>query len=130
MSDKEYRLLLAGETLTNKTDHAANGCKSTSIGFCFFTEQPEEAIHWLSGNVCTDWCVTFDIPDQLLTKSRARYRDPERDSWDNPASMWLTEYCLQEYSLSKVNIIKADEQYAEYGSIANDIVRLSLRMLF
>ena len=64
MSDLEYQRLMAGETLTNTTVHAAEGRKSRSVGFCFFTESPEEAIHWLSFNVSTDWCVTFDIPDK------------------------------------------------------------------
>ena len=90
MSDLEYQRLMDGETLTNTTVHAAEGRKSRSVGFCFFTESPEEAIHWLSFNVSTDWCVTFDIPDNLLQKSRARYRDPEKDTLLAHASIWRT----------------------------------------
>lgn len=115
MSDKEYQRLLAGETLTNTTVHARHGKKSYSVGFCFFTEPPEEAIHWLSFNVDTDWCVTFDIPEQLLTKSMAHYRDPEKDRWGAPASIWRTEWCLQEYSVSTAHIVKADDQWATYA---------------
>ena len=118
MSNKEYLSLLMGETLTNTTNHAANGQRSTSVGFCFFTEEPDKAIHWLSTIVCTDWCVTFDIPDQLLTKSRARYRDPEKDLarsiLGDPATIWRTEWCLQQYSIHTVRIIKADDQWAHY----------------
>lgn len=116
MSDKEYQRLMAGETLTNTTVHADNGHKSTSVGFCFFTEPPEEAIHWMSFNVSVDWCVTFDIPDRLLTKSKGRYRDPKRDRWDlpEPASIWRTEWCLQEYSIRTVRIVKADDRWAHY----------------
>ena len=116
MSDKEYNSLVAGDTLTNTTNHDAKGQRSTSIGFCFFTEEPDKAIHWLSTIVCTDWCVTFDIPDQLLTKSRARYRDPERDNWllDQPATIWRTEWCLQQYSIHTAHIVKADNQWAHY----------------
>ena len=99
MSNKEYLNLLMGETLTNTTNHAANGQRSTSVGFCFFIEEPDKAIHWLSTIVSTDWCVTFDIPDQLLTKSRARYRDPEKDLargiLGDPATIWRTEWCLR-----------------------------------
>lgn len=125
MSDKEYQRLLAGETLTNTTVHAANGCKSLSVGFCFFTEPPEEAIHWLSFNVDTDWCITFDIPEQLLTKSRAHYRDPEKDRWGAPASIWRTEWCLQEYSIRTVHIINADDQYAMYAeNMKKELVNL------
>ena len=116
MSDKEYKALLAGETLTNTTVHANNGHKSTSVGFCFFTEAPEEAIHWMSFNVSVDWCVTFDIPRHLLTKSRGRYRDPERDSWDlpEPAAIWRTEYCLQQYSIQTARIITATDKWKGY----------------
>lgn len=116
MSDKEYNSLVAGDTLTNTTNHDAKGQRSTSIGFCFFTEEPDKAIHWLSTIVSTDWCVTFDIPDQMLTKSRARYRDPERDNWPlaEPATIWRTEWCLQEYSLDNVKVIGATEQWKYY----------------
>ena len=115
MSDREYKRLMAGETLTNTTVHARLGRKSRSVGFCFFTEPPEKAVHWLSFTVGSlDWCVTFDIPDHLLQESKAHYRDPENDSFLNPASIWRTEYCLQEYSISTVRIIKADNQWADY----------------
>ena len=114
MSDIEYRLLMCGDTLTNTTNHAAKGQRSTSIGFCFFTEEPDKAIHWLSTIVSTDWCVTFDIPVQLLTKSKAHYRDPEYDSFEHPTSIWRTEWCLQEYSIGTVRVIKADDQWAHY----------------
>jgi hypothetical protein len=116
MSDKEYQALIAGEILTNTTVHANNGKKSTSVGFCFFTEAPEEAIHWMSFNVSVDWCVTFDIPRQLLTKSRGRYRDPEKDSWDlpEPAAIWRTEYCLQSYSIQTARIINATDKWKGY----------------
>ncbi len=115
MSDREYQRLMAGKTLTNTTKHAEVGRLSTSIGFCFFTEPPEEAIHWLSFNVDTDWCVTFDIPDHLLHKSKARYRDPEHDSFGHPATIWRTEYCLIEYSIHTARVIKADDQFAGYA---------------
>ena len=116
MSDIEYESLLTGTTLTNTTYHSANGRRTTSVGFCFFTEEPDKAIHWLSTIVCADWCVTFDIPDQMLTKSRARYRDPERDNWllDKPATIWRTEWCLQQYSIHTAHIVKADNQWAHY----------------
>ena len=116
MSDIEYESLLTGTTLTNTTYHSPNGRRTTSVGFCFFTEEPDKAIHWLSTIVCADWCVTFDIPDQMLTKSRARYRDPERDNWplDKPATIWRTEWCLQQYSIHTAHIVKADNQWAHY----------------
>lgn len=124
MSDLEYQLLMKSKPLKNTTVHASKGRRSTSVGFCFFTEPPEEAIHWLSFNVDTDRCVTFDIPEQLLTKSRAHYRDPEHDSFDHPASIWRTEWCLQEYSLRTVRIIKATDKYANYAeNMVNKIIK-------
>lgn len=114
MSDKEYRSLLGGETLKNTTVHSSNGYNSSSVGFCFFTEQPDKAIHWLSFIVCSDWCVTFNIPDNMLTKSRALYRDPEKDTWYETAAIYRDEYCLKEYSIKTVEILKADNQWANY----------------
>ena len=115
MCDLEYQSLFRGKLLKNTTVHANKGRNSTSVGFCFFTEPPEEAIHWLSFNVDTDWCVKFDIPDHMLQQSKAHYRDPEHDSWENPASIWRTEWCLQEYSLANVRIIGATEKYRYYA---------------
>lgn len=115
MSDREYQSLMAGKTLANTTKHAEVGRQSTSIGFCFFTEPPEEAVHWLSFAVGSlDWCVTFDIPDHLLHKSKAHYRDPKNDGWGHHSSIWRTEWCLREYSISTARVIKADNQWAKY----------------
>lgn len=130
MSDREYKRLMAGETLTNTTVHASLGRKSRSVGFCFFTEPPEKAIHWLSFNVDTDWCVTFDIPDNMLRKSKAHYRDPEHDSFEHPTSIWRTEWCLQEYSIRTVRVIKADNQYAKYAeNVENEAFGIILHAL-
>ena len=117
MSNKEYQRLLAGKTLTNTTKHAEVGKKSTSFGFCFFTEKPEDAVHWLSFVADSlDWCVTLDIPEHLLHKSRGHYRDPERDNWplDQPATKWRTEWCLQQYSIHTTHVVDATNQYADY----------------
>lgn len=115
MSNLEYQRLLKGDLMKNTTVHAQLSM-SESVGFCFFTEPPEEAIHWLSGNVTTDWCVTFDIPEQMLTKSRARYRDPEKDKsiLGKPVTKWRTEWCTQEYSIHTVRVINSTGQWAHY----------------
>lgn len=124
MCNLEYQRLMKGKLMKNTVVHAQLGSKSESVGFCFFTEAPEVAIHWLSFNVTTDWCVTFDIPDQLLTKSRAHYRDPEHDSFEHPASIWRTEWCLQEYSLRTVRVIEATDKYANYAeNMVNQIIK-------
>jgi len=127
MSDKEYQRLIAGETLTNHTQHNLNGWATTSIGFCFFTEPPHEAIHWLSFIVDTDWCVTFDIPDNMLTEAKAKYhkvdKDTERKPLIDPTSCWRTEYCLTKYSIRQVKIINATDEYESYGQEIKNLLR-------
>lgn len=115
MSDLEYQRLMAGDTLKNNKKHSEAGKKSTSVGFCFFTEPPQEAVHWLSFAVGSlAWCVTFDIPDNLLHKSQARYRDPQNDSLLFPSSIVRIEWCLKKYSLKTVRVVHADNQWATY----------------
>lgn len=135
MSDIEYKSLLTGTTLTNTTKHAEVGKKSTSFGFCFFTEKPEDAVHWLSfvaGSL--DWCVTLDIPEHLLHKSRGCYRDPERGSIERPAAIWRTEWCLREYSLGDVRVVAATDQWKNYEEdmkreLVNHLGELLLMMI-
>ena len=118
MSETEYQRLVRGKTLRNTRNHASNGQKTTSVGFCFFTEPPEEAIHWLSTIVDTDWCVTLDIPDEMLTESKGLYRDPEEDNkrawFEEPAAKWRTEWCLKKYSTRTARIIEASDKYKYY----------------
>ena len=133
MSDREYQSLMAGETLTNTTIHASNHRVSTSIGFCFFTEQPKDAIKWLGGIVDTDWLVTFDIPEQMFSKSRARYRDPEKDKLilGEPIMKWRTEWCLQEYSTCTVRIVNVTDQWANYiGKAEKEAIRIMQALLY
>jgi len=121
MSKREYDALMAGEKLTNTTNHGAQGEKSSSIGFCFFPEAPSEAIHWLSFIVDADVCVTMEIPDHLVMSSKGRYRDVEKDKgnglFDEPPMLWRTEYCATEYSLQQVKILHVTDKYSLYGRI-------------
>ena len=61
MSAEEWRRLQAGQLLVNESKH--RGFRSESRGFCFTTDDPKEAIHYLSGNVDTDVCVTMEVPE-------------------------------------------------------------------
>lgn len=67
--------------------------------------------------VC-DWCVTLDIPDELLTESKGRYRDFEEDDrrawYEEPATKWRTEWCLKKYSTRTARIIEASDKYKYY----------------
>lgn len=118
MSKREYDALMTGKKLVNTTNHAAQGEKSSSVGFCFFPEEPSEAIHWLSFIVDADVCVTMEIPGQLVTPTKGRYRDVEKDNGgllSEPPMLWRTEYCLTEYSLQQVHVLYATEEYKMYG---------------
>ena len=79
MSDTEYECLMAGASLMNGTIHGNHGQATTSVGFCFFTEDPDKAIHWLSGCCDPEWCVTMEFSDGYLKESEATYRDPDND---------------------------------------------------
>lgn len=45
MSEAEYECLIGGAKLMNATDHYKSGHKTDSVGFCFFPDDPDEAIH-------------------------------------------------------------------------------------
>lgn len=125
MSAAEYEILIAGGKLTNTTDHhKEHGNKTTSVGFCFFPEDPDKAFHWLSGIVNTEVCVTFDIDESLLTESTATYRDSEKDNIEgmtifdimfSPApQIERKEYCMTEYSLKVAKVLRVTMKYRDY----------------
>jgi len=134
MSEAEYECLIAGGRLMNATDHhRERGQNTTSVGFCFFPEDPDEAIHWLSGCTYPDCCVTLDIPDGLLCESYGTYRDPSRDDLMQPVpsgcrpTMRKREYCLTNYSLSDgVRVISMTDKYADYAQMRRDLVKIGL----
>ena len=123
MSEQEFDAYQAGKVLKNETNHRKNGEHSDSVGFCFFPEQPDEAIHWLRGIVCTDVCVTFDVPDDKVVKSRGTYcdNDASDNSWGaifediiaamqgeemkNAVKMEKTEYCCTRYDKKTFKLI-------------------------
>ena len=125
MSEAEYEVLIAGGKLMNATDHhKEHGRKTTSVGFCFFPEDPDKAIHWLSGVVNTEMCVTLDIDNSLLTESTGIYRDDEKDDIEGMSLLELMftpapkierkEYCLTEYSLNVAKVLDATTKYQNY----------------
>lgn len=129
MSSLEYHKLMKGEVLKNHNTH--KGCKTSSVGFCFFTEPPHEAIHWLSGCVDTDYCVTMDIPADMLTKSKGRYRDPSKHNLYDPyisCSMFMerTEWCCCRYSNKEVRVLNATPEFAMYSDIRKELHKLGI----
>lgn len=122
MSAAECAALIKGDLLTNITEHAERGQRTTSVGFCFFPEDPDEAIHWLSGCTFPDYCVTLDIPDYMLQESEGIYRDPKRDDLSKPLgrnrpTMTKKEYCLQRYSLRghQIRLLNVTDKYYGYA---------------
>lgn len=125
MSEAEYEVLIAGGRLMNATDHhKEHGRKTTSVGFCFFPEDPDKAIHWLNGIVNTEVCVTLDIDESLLTESMGTYRDDEKDDIEGMSLLELMftpapqierkEYCLTEYSLDVAKVLGMTTEYVNY----------------
>ena len=129
MSECEFNAYQKGEALRNTTDHRQNGEHTTSVGFCFFTENPDDAIHWLRGIVNDDVCCTFECPDNKVRKSSGIYCDHEKsdDSWGalfedmlaamageempNVVKIERTEYCCTRYSNKDFRLV--DYKYSK-----------------
>lgn len=117
MSREELRRLQDGQTVVNESRH--KGFKTEARGFCFTPDDPKEAIHWLSGNIDTEVCVTFDVPEGMMRKVRATYRDTSRDlpmalpmNSKDVAVIQRTEYCCTRYSLKQVRIVAVSSEFS------------------
>jgi hypothetical protein len=133
MSEAEYDCLISGAKLMNATDHSKSGHKTDSVGFCFFPDDPDEAIHWLSGCTYPDKCVTMEIPDSMLRESYGIYRDPKKDdlkrdpvAGGNRPTMRKREYCLTSYSINDVRILSVADRYAQYAQLRRELEMLGL----
>ena len=109
MSEGEYLKLLSGEMLYNDSRH--EGWLTTSVGFCFFTEDPDDAIHWLSGVTDPEYCVTMEIDERCLKKSVGHYRNPDGGAIDK------TEYSCIFYSLKTARILNVTEKYRDRAEL-------------
>jgi hypothetical protein len=116
MSQAEYNLFCSGEEVRNNSRHI--GYRTTSIGFCFFVENPEEAIHWLSGCCDPEQCVTLEIDEKLLQKTTGHYRNPKGGTIDR------TEYCCTSYSLRTARLLAVTDKYRGLAEM-----RKALRLL-
>lgn len=133
MSEAEYECLRSGAKLMNATDHSKSGQRTDSVGFCFFAEDPDEAIHWLSGCTYPDCCVTMEVPDSLVRESYGIYRDPERDDLFVPApiggrpTMRKREYCTTCYSLADgVKVVAMTQKYAKYAQLRRELIKMGI----
>lgn len=110
-SSEEHDKLISGEVLVNRTNHAVERNRNTnSVGFCFFEEDPEKAKHWLSGVVDFDYCLTLDIPEQMVTECWGIYGNRELTGSERHR-----EYCLEEYSLHDCVLIEASTRFRSYA---------------
>ena len=133
MSEAEYECLMSGAKLMNATDHSKSGQRTDSVGFCFFTEDPDKAIHWLSGCTYPDCCVTMDVPESLVRESYGIYRDPEHDDLSAPTprggrpTVRKQEYCTTCYSLADgVKVLTMTQRYAGYAQLRRIFVEMGI----
>lgn len=110
-SAKEFEAYQRGDMLVNNTDHSKKrGSASTSVGFCFFTEDPEEAVHWLSGIVDLDICMTVEVYESDVIKSRGRYLEAEKR-----VPIYREEYCTKTYDNYKFRLVDSTTKYSSYA---------------
>jgi hypothetical protein len=127
MSEDEYRKLIKGERLVNVNPHF--GQKTTSMGFCFFIEQPKDAIHWLSGIVIPEVCVTLEFPEGYLKKAYGYYRDVEKDKncTGKFPPVRKAEYCCTEYSIDDCKVIAVDkDSFIGYSELTKLFRKLAI----
>lgn len=105
MSRAEWEAFERGETLINTTDHFDGGKGgSKSIGFCFTEDAPEVAWRYLSGIVDADVWVTFEFPDNYLTKSDGVYAD-QREEAGFYDRIIIPEWCCTSYNNTIAKVV-------------------------
>lgn len=110
-SKKEFEAYQRGDMLINNTDHRVKrGNATSSVGFCFFVEDPEEAKHWLSGIVDFDYCITVEVDESDVRKSWGRYADSKLEK-----AMIKEEYCSKSYDNCRFRLLDATTKYSTYA---------------
>lgn len=110
-SMKEFEAYQRGDMLINNTDHRVKrGNATSSVGFCFFVEDPEEAKHWLSGIVDFDYCITVEVDESDVRKSWGRYADSKLEK-----AMIKEEYCSKSYDNYRFRLLDATTKYSTYA---------------
>lgn len=124
-SEKEFAAFMCGETLTNYKSHgAARGyAATTAVGFCFFDDDPEKAIHRLSGIVDVDVCMTVDVPEFAVRLCHGRY-----SNWVRPGvrdgSIILPEYCCISYDKSVFKLVDHTDKFKAYCPNASTLRKI------
>ncbi len=119
-SAKEFEAYRRGDLLVNNTNHSIKrGSASTSIGFCFFKEDPEEAKHWLSGIVDFDVCITVEVYDSDVIKSKGRY-----GTKDLQGAIIKDEYCCKTYDNYRFRLIEYTTKYSSYAPNHSELKKM------
>lgn len=114
-SNREFAAYMRGDTLTNYKSHAAARGRdvTTAVGFCFFTDDPDTAIHRLSGIVDVDICITVDVPDKAVKLCQGRYTN-----WTSPGiregTVMIPEYCTISYDKTVFKLVSYTDKYRDY----------------
>lgn len=124
-SAHEFISFLEGKTLKNDTDHrVTRGDATTSVGFCFSTDNPKTAWRYLKGIVGFDVCMVLDMPKHLLTPSIGRYTNY---SSSLAPFCYKTEFCCNSYSLETARLVKV--LYPEDFATKEELKALTLLKL-
>lgn len=122
MSLKEFKNLIKGKDLINKTKHSG---RTNSQGFCFMKtidNSPEEAFEFLSGVVSDEVCVIFNTRKRLK-KTWGVYADPYGMFFD---TITEDEYCTDKYNNKDFEIVKCaiPDMFKEWSWYTNTEVFL------
>lgn len=119
-SKEEFEAYQRGEVLVNETNHSLHrGYASTSIGFCFFVEDPDEAIHILSGIVDLDYCIKVEVDESFVAKSTGRYGNRQLNAVEI-----RQEYCTTKYDNKRFRLIEATNKYSTYAPNRRDLKKM------
>ena len=131
MSRKEWDAFQDGKVLINETDHYKGGKDgSTSVGFCFTEDSPEDAWVYLSGVVDADVCATFEFPDGYLRKSSGVYADHSEGAgfFDKVVK---TEWCCVKYHRSIAKVVDVIDPFKGDGyKVAKKIIEELAKMIW
>ncbi|MBM6865694.1 hypothetical protein H6A66_11020 [Bacteroides caecigallinarum] len=119
-SQEEFDCYKRGELLINEKDHSkTRGTATTSVGFCWFTENPEEAKYRLSGIVDFDVCITVETDAANVMESKGRY------VVNGVRGVYLTEYCCTSYDNKRFRLVEATDKFRSYAPNVSDLKKIA-----
>ncbi len=117
-SQEEFDSYKRGELLINEKCHSkTRGTATTSVGFCWFTENPEKAKHRLSGIVDFDVCITVETDAANVKESKGSYVV-------NGVTVYLTEYCCTSYDNKRFRLVEATDKFKSYAPNFSDLKKV------